>query len=92
MTWLEEDWQWKLIFYQRVGLHATQNMWFIYWNVCATLIVGKTKLLLKTKICEHKCSIHSHDVKSYSHYHDCNELTFLGIEMKYNAGGIGDKL
>lgn len=67
---------------------------------CNLYYVGKTKRELKTRICEHKCSIRNYDEKSSvarhfnSAKHDVRELTFMGIEVVQmpRRGGDRDRL
>ncbi|XP_078019493.1 uncharacterized protein LOC117246924 isoform X1 [Epinephelus lanceolatus] len=67
---------------------------------CNLYYVGKTKWELKTRICEHKCSIRNHDSKSAvarhfnSYYHTTADLRYMGIEAVKipPRGGDQDKI
>lgn len=66
---------------------------------CNSYYVGK-KRELKTKICEHKCSIHNHDDKSSmarhfnSHNHSLCDLHYMAIETVNmpQRGGNRDRI
>lgn len=67
---------------------------------CNLYYVGKTKCELKTRICEHKCSIRNNDEKSSvarhfnSHKHTLSDLHYMGIETVSmpHRGGKRDKI
>lgn len=67
---------------------------------CNLYYVGKTKRELKTRICEHKCSIRNHDDKSSvarhfnSHNHSLSDLHYMGIELVNmpRRGGNRDRI
>ena len=67
---------------------------------CNLYYVGKTKRELKTRICEHKCSIRNHDDKSSvaRHFnslnHSLSDLHYMGIETVNmpRRGGDRDKI
>ena len=75
----------------------TKNVIYLLKCPCNLYYVGKTKRELKTRICEHKCSIRRQDIKSSvarhfnSHNHTPADLRYMGIEVVSTPPRGGDK-
>ncbi len=65
---------------------TTKNVIYMIKCPCGLVYIGKTQCALKTRIAEHRSSIHTNDQKNpvavlfYSKRHNLSTLRYIGIE------------